>query len=1122
MGRDRNEALVAVKLANPNDRAMVESLRSSGALAKIEKKYLVALTPEGLIDCGKDACAWIYGDYAFKLTTSAADAQACIALLRLRRTGMPAEIKNGLAKIFEVCDLNAGMWIIVSEFLPKPTPEEVSALRQFSGSQRDLALASKSDIVRLLDEKILPNAKADLATRYGVGRIPDETVDRAYAAWRSIALLVRDYNISVYKDAHAGNFGRDAAGNIKLFDFGESSFPGRAETPADCNWSCDPVAQNPRKPRRKSVYSAGSMLEALNMEAFLGKTVPKDTWKWGLWPKDRDPPKVGDHVWWHDPKTEEVHPVTIWKITYGGGMHLFWFAPFGERAVTTGGRRIMPKPGEGMGRAKRGFAWMRELSPMDPLQVENLAFKKADEHLQRPLISPKKADSKMVTFAKPGAWPIDELLPEIGDRVKVKLGGGAVETVTIWDIRPSRMRKGELLYYFRRLGDPDPKPGELEEAVYISSLVPLTTSQKRDEAVRSGHIRDRLANERKGVSERKPPNWPSEEPLPVVGQRVWFDEGPDGSHPGFFEPVVVWNIIETPTGPHKGQPMYQIRGVGSSLPHSSQGIPDFAWLESLKPMAHSEAVRQVERSIEKRGKRKLAGRGKAKAVKEGWPVGVPAPQVGDRVRVVFGKQGAYKLAAIYKIEVTRVGVRAGELEFYIRNLGAAEPKMGELEEWARIDELRPLERDEEVAAAGRSGINRDKRQKEAREESAKRKEGWPKSQPPPLEGDLVWWAPRGGHMPPIGVEILQVVRGGGGPTGLPDMFEWREIKDSGAGGGQAFLNELRPPNRMEEDQFLRDKLAVKARQEKKKKAEQEKFPHGARTKEWFKAMDDKAAFHGGPSHADWIRILAEKGWIHKVENFAKIKIGKMYKCGAFGCAFAIKSPPKMAKTYIIKITADQDEGPAQAYIGEGQRKKNFVVKKNKVPIAVGEWFREGYTILESIMTMGETLRFGLGGARQFGMMDRKVFAIIREDIDPEWERSPRYYPNRDRIDMLLSNHRSLAQQYNRGKVQGNARLMKEAKREMLLYISMMEKVIPSVAHGLMAYFLATGTAMQDVHGGNVGLRKHAEFGTPGDMVIFDPGMSASAKADAAAKKHIKTVLNNPHDSRYPNPLGVMV
>jgi len=1006
---------VAVKLANPNDRAMVESLRSSGALAKIEKKYLVALTPEGLIDCGKDACAWIYGDYAFKLTTSAADAQACIALLRLRRTGMPAEIKNGLAKIFEVCDLNAGMWIIVSEFLPKPTPEEVSALRQFSGSQRDLALASKSDIVRLLDEKILPNAKADLATRYGVGRIPDETVDRAYAAWRSIALLVRDYNISVYKDAHAGNFGRDAAGNIKLFDFGESSFPGRAETPADCNWSCDPVAQNPRKPRRKSVYSAGSMLEALNMEAFLGKTVPKDTWKWGLWPKDRDPPKVGDHVWWHDPKTEEVHPVTIWKITYGGGMHLFWFAPFGERAVTTGGRRIMPKPGEGMGRAKRGFAWMRELSPMDPLQVENLAFKKADEHLQRPLISPKKADSKMVTFAKPGAWPIDELLPEIGDRVKVKLGGGAVETVTIWDIRPSRMRKGELLYYFRRLGDPDPKPGELEEAVYISSLVPLTTSQKRDEAVRSGHIRDRLANERK-----------------------------------------------------------------------------------------------------------LAGRGKAKAVKEGWPVGVPAPQVGDRVRVVFGKQGAYKLAAIYKIEVTRVGVRAGELEFYIRNLGAAEPKMGELEEWARIDELRPLERDEEVAAAGRSGINRDKRQKEAREESAKRKEGWPKSQPPPLEGDLVWWAPRGGHMPPIGVEILQVVRGGGGPTGLPDMFEWREIKDSGAGGGQAFLNELRPPNRMEEDQFLRDKLAVKARQEKKKKAEQEKFPHGARTKEWFKAMDDKAAFHGGPSHADWIRILAEKGWIHKVENFAKIKIGKMYKCGAFGCAFAIKSPPKMAKTYIIKITADQDEGPAQAYIGEGQRKKNFVVKKNKVPIAVGEWFREGYTILESIMTMGETLRFGLGGARQFGMMDRKVFAIIREDIDPEWERSPRYYPNRDRIDMLLSNHRSLAQQYNRGKVQGNARLMKEAKREMLLYISMMEKVIPSVAHGLMAYFLATGTAMQDVHGGNVGLRKHAEFGTPGDMVIFDPGMSASAKADAAAKKHIKTVLNNPHDSRYPNPLGVMV
>ena len=850
-----------MRLANPNDRALVERLRSSGALQKIEDKYRVALTPEGLIDCGKDACGWLYGDYVFKLTHSAADAQACLALLRLRRAGLPDEIKNGLAKIFEVCDLKIGIRIIISEYLPKPTPEEVSALREFSGSQRDLAMKSDAEIISLLDEKTLPRAKANLATRYGEGRIPDETLRRAYAAWRSIALLVRDYHVALYKDAHAGNFGRDAAGHLKLFDFGDSNFPGRPEAPADCNWGCDPVAQNPAKPRRASVYSAGSMLDEIkageaNMDALLKKSGPKDSWAWGLWPKDRPKPEVGAVVWFHDPRDKmkivRRTPVLIWKIVYENGVYQYWF------------RRFKPR------RVGRSFGWLRELEPMSGIEERSM---------------------------KLNAWPIDVPLPKVGDAV------------------------------FRRLG---------------------------------GH--------------------------------------------GGKEAVVIWNIVPSPAGPMKGEPMYQYRYPGSEEPKGDLGIPDFAWIDDLEPMSRDERSALKDVSDMKKQRRRIA----AKA--GGWPV---------------------------------------------------------------------------------------------------------RYQRPPEAGDLVWFAAKGGA-PRIGVEILTVVPFGAG--GLPQLFEWRDIADAGEGGGQAFLNELWPPTKSELENFRKMKAKVDAL---KAALAPPAFKHGAkhgeRTQKWFGKMDAKAAFHGGPSHADWIKVLAERGWIHKVEKFAKIKVGAMYACGAFGCAFAIKSPPDMARRFILKITSDQSEGPAQAYIGESQRKKKFVVKVApagdpkgaKLPMPVGEWFREGYTIIETIMTMGDTIRFGLGGQRAFGVMDRNVYAIIREDIDPDWEKSPKYARRQSEIDELLSRHRSYAQQYNGAKEQGRgAAAIAFAKKNMMIYMKGLESIVPSVAKGLMAYYLATGKAMQDVHGGNVGIRKLAEFGTPGDMVIFDPGMTSSKKADAAAKKHIK-VVNNP-------------
>lgn len=691
----------------------MDALRVSGYLAKIEEKYKVVLDPKTLIDCGKDACGWEYGDYVFKLTHSSADAGACLAIQQLRRTGLPREIKDGLAKVFEVCQLGQGFWIIITEFLAKPTPEEVTALRQFSGSQRDLKFATPAMVVGLLNEKTLPSAKSDLATRYGQGRIPDEAVDRAYRAWRALALLVRDYRVQLYQDAHAGNFGRDAAGNLKLFDFGDSSFPEKGVDPVACNWGCDPVAQNP----------------------------------------------------------------TIYE--------------------TPGGHR-----------RKRYNRYEAESpSPSQLAAIQDSQRKRAG--LRRPSV--------------------------------------------------------------------------------------LTASE---EAIRADEeLLASLANQR-------PRKWPAGLPLPRNGDILWLHK-----HGEPTIPVVIYDAIPA-------EDQFWHFPVGAD----QNDAPDPAKLSELSPPTRSEMRQLVV----------------AKALAEKERKQKRAPPPAPKQQVLFGRPSDFDIAQ-------RFGSR---------------------------------------------------------------------------------WAP------------------------------------------------------------------------------------GTRTGEWLTKAEEEGHF--------WIELVAKQGWIEKIEKHAGIKLGGMFGCGAFGCAFALTSPGKMVDRYVCKITADQSEGPAQAYIQAGQKKgTNWKLLgadpaggNLKVRHPVGEWFREGYTVVHTVMTLAETLRFGLGGVREFGLMDRKVYAIIREDINPDW--GEEYPAIEDRLNAALYNYRQYAQQFNNAKEKkhGDAELQRNL-RGAERHARVVEKLSPSVAAGLLAWYVATGKLQQDVHGGNIGVRQRKEFGAVGDLVIFDPGMSASKKADLAAKKGIQVVRNNP-------------
>lgn len=229
-------------------KALLEIAQHSGVISKIETKYHVSLALKNLIDCGTHACAWVYNDSVFKLTRSAEDASATIELLRMRRAGLPKEIADHIAKVFEVCvpdtESRERIWIIVVERLDPLAPGEVEAIRAFHKERKSLLSPQGHEF---FFESALKVFSGDLARKASAGE-----VERAWEAWRALVLLERDYHVSLWADAHAGNFGKDARGNLKLFDFGWSHFPYQVAVPVGCEWQCPIVAPNPSRMSTKA------------------------------------------------------------------------------------------------------------------------------------------------------------------------------------------------------------------------------------------------------------------------------------------------------------------------------------------------------------------------------------------------------------------------------------------------------------------------------------------------------------------------------------------------------------------------------------------------------------------------------------------------------------------------------------------------------------------------------------------------------------------------------------------------------------------------------------------------------------------------------------------------------
>lgn len=219
---------------------LVRKLTEKGVVAQVEKRFRVKLLPEKVIQCGGSACVWQSGQSVVKITRDYADAQAALAIRELQRMKLlPPEIDHHLALVHEVCEITGGAgdvnrWVIVVEYLDPPTEEEAKALRYFFQHKDDWIFAGK----------IYAHDAATAASVKKLSRI--EPAEAAMDCWRALLALQKDFQIRLYHDAHAGNWGRGRDGFLKLFDFGQSGMPlSLTHIPAPCRWDETPTWRNP-------------------------------------------------------------------------------------------------------------------------------------------------------------------------------------------------------------------------------------------------------------------------------------------------------------------------------------------------------------------------------------------------------------------------------------------------------------------------------------------------------------------------------------------------------------------------------------------------------------------------------------------------------------------------------------------------------------------------------------------------------------------------------------------------------------------------------------------------------------------------------------------------------------
>ncbi|HVY62783.1 MAG TPA: hypothetical protein VHF22_14090 [Planctomycetota bacterium] len=194
----------------------------TGALGAMRDRLGAIPSRERFVGCGSWAFVWSLGpERVFKLTRDIADGIAALEIERLRTHGRLAPaISGAMANVHavrSVSPLEDGhgnrICLLVAERLGSLTAGEVATLRAIHAERRHICgtVETVEDFVRRGPGPWTPP-----------GAAPEEA-HRVWKGWVGLARIGVEHGVRLERDAHAGNWGKDEAGQVKLFDFGQSS-----------------------------------------------------------------------------------------------------------------------------------------------------------------------------------------------------------------------------------------------------------------------------------------------------------------------------------------------------------------------------------------------------------------------------------------------------------------------------------------------------------------------------------------------------------------------------------------------------------------------------------------------------------------------------------------------------------------------------------------------------------------------------------------------------------------------------------------------------------------------------------------------------------------------------------
>lgn len=249
--------------------------------------------------------------------------------------------------------------------------------------------------------------------------------------------------------------------------------------------------------------------------------------------------------------------------------------------------------------------------------------------------------------------------------------------------------------------------------------------------------------------------------------------------------------------------------------------------------------------------------------------------------------------------------------------------------------------------------------------------------------------------------------------------------------------------------------------------------------------------------APWLSALLTTEWIGKLERKLKVKLGPMLGCGNMGCAF-------QAGAGVVKITADETEGPIWQMIGDRQR--------------AGDYGFDAFAFVWAIVKLHDvTVK------RPRRRKESPIYVIHREDVEP-FTNLPdvrgafygaRVDPGRrilgisppitgegiDRLVRLLHDYKNQAYEYYERKTGRPRRL--EGMQSVLYEVG---NYAPSIGE-IMLILQHEGMPLRDIHAGNIGVRLGPNkdgVGWKGQLVILDPGWTPTDRGDKDIKR-----LKNP-------------